>query len=51
MDESEEFEWCFNNFEGITTTMPGGVGNIFRKFEIFVIVFIGFVNIFMNFVN
>jgi len=51
LEESEELEWCFNNFEGITTTTPSGVGNNFRKFDVLVVIFVGILKSVMNFGN
>jgi len=49
LDESPRLEWCFNNYEGITTTTPAGAANVFRRFEIFVVIFIVFLNLFKNY--
>lgn len=49
LDGHNEFEWCFNNFEGITTTTPNGVGNIFKKLDVSVMIFIGIGAVLMYF--
>jgi len=49
LDQNSELEWCFNNFEGITTTTPSGGGTRFGKFKIVVMIFIGVLNILDNF--
>jgi hypothetical protein len=51
LDQNRELEWCFNNFDGITTTTPSGVGTRFGRFDIYFVVFIGFVNILVNYVQ
>jgi len=51
LEESEEFEWCFNNFDEITTTTPSGARNDFGKFKFFVVVFVGILKAIMNFGN
>jgi len=43
LDEHAAFDGCFNNFNGITTTTPDGVGEHFRTFEIIGIIFVGIV--------
>jgi hypothetical protein len=47
-DEDERLLWCFNNWAGITTTdatpttTPAGCRNVYKSFEVFVIIFVGF---------
>ena len=47
LDENRLLEFCFNNYEGITTTTPSGAVNVFSKFQIFVVIFIGFFFVFI----
>lgn len=50
LEEQEELQWCFNSFDGITTTTePDSAEHNFRKIEIFVVIFLGFLNILRNF--
>ncbi|KAL7014358.1 hypothetical protein ACKWTF_015884 [Chironomus riparius] len=50
LEDNENLQWCFNNYEGITTTTPNGTGNNFKKFEVFSVIFIGFLRVLKNFV-
>ncbi|KAL7014352.1 hypothetical protein ACKWTF_015878 [Chironomus riparius] len=47
LDEHQWLEYCFNNYEGITTTTPNAAVNIFSKFQIFVVIFVGFFCIYL----
>jgi len=46
LDEDDRLTLCFNNWASKT---PGGCGNNFKKFEVFVIIFVGFSGILINF--
>jgi Leucine-rich repeat (LRR) protein len=48
LDQNPDLEWCFNNYEGITTTTPAGAASIFKRFEVIAVIFIGFLNFFKN---
>ncbi|XP_070508396.1 leucine-rich repeat-containing protein 15-like [Chironomus tepperi] len=53
------FDDCYKNWDEITTTTsttteattPGGAGNNFKRFDIFVIIFIGFIKVLINIVG
>ncbi|KAL7014368.1 hypothetical protein ACKWTF_015889 [Chironomus riparius] len=59
LDDNEAFSLCHKNWNEIVpttsttteATTPGSAGNSFKKFEIFVVIFIGFVKVLMNFVD
>lgn len=65
LDFFGDFERCYQNWEAgnattplttvttvpSTSTTPGGCGNNFKEFEVFVIIFVGFVKVLMNFIK
>ncbi|KAL7014370.1 hypothetical protein ACKWTF_015891 [Chironomus riparius] len=59
LDDNEAFSLCHKNWNEIVSTTsttteastPGSAGNSFKKFEIFVVIFIGFVKVLMNFIE
>ncbi|KAL7014365.1 hypothetical protein ACKWTF_015886 [Chironomus riparius] len=65
LNEDESLQWCFDSWEGITTTTttttdaptdappttPGGAGNRFKKIEVFGILMIGIVGVLVNFMK
>lgn len=63
LNDDASLNWCFDSWDGITTattttttttlvppTTPGGCGSNFKKFEVFGIIFIGFLGVLINFV-
>ncbi|KAL7014353.1 hypothetical protein ACKWTF_015879 [Chironomus riparius] len=48
LDENRWLLNCFNNFEGITTTTPGGAACVFKQFEVLFLILVGFLKILMN---
>ncbi|KAL7014347.1 hypothetical protein ACKWTF_015873 [Chironomus riparius] len=49
LDQNKELEWCFNSFEGITTTTQNGVQKRFRGFEVILMILVGIGNALMYF--